>query len=412
MGLTSSYLDLIGESLYLSLDKLTGVEWIKINGIETLLTILALKNIGNKKEITKNNFKILISTVLIFGLLSIANNGRIEILSLQIRPLLTLALIAKVISETNTRDHEDPYKAIILIKLICAIRCVTGIFIWYFNLRLNQDFSNNIGGGSYVLTHSDSVLCATTVAITASQIVTTKNRQKTIQHIIIISLVLVFTSINNRRIVFIEIAFAVISILYFAKDKHIERIKIAAKKISSFVILYSAIFWKSEGITSKPINAIMSTIDRSDSSSITRDIENYNLIQTIKLNPITGTGLASEYIEKIKANDISKIFESYLFVPHNSFLWLYSSMGILGSSAFLFSITRNLQDSRIILKETNDPNEESLIYSMVGATAAYIIQSFGDMGIQSQLSAVIMGTLSGYALKSKPSENRTENDIE
>ena len=66
------------------------------------------------------------------------------------------------------------------------------------------------------------------------------------------------------------------------------------------------------------------------SSSRTRDIENYNLIQTIKPNPLIGTGWGHEYREMNRAYNISQIFAQYRYIAHNSILWLLSIGGVVG----------------------------------------------------------------------------------
>src|SRR5690606_31658915 len=83
----------------------------------------------------------------------------------------------------------------------------------------------------------------------------------------------------------------------------------------------------------RPVQVLKSVTDSSDSSSETRDIENYNLIVTARQKPILGSGLGHEYIEQVVAYDISAAFEAYRYVPHNSVLWLLGAGGLVGFSA-------------------------------------------------------------------------------
>jgi O-antigen ligase len=67
---------------------------------------------------------------------------------------------------------------------------------------------------------------------------------------------------------------------------------------------------------------------------MTRSVENYNLIYTMRQNPILGQGFGHKYIEKIQAYDVSHHFNAYEYVPHNSILWVLTSGGILFSTFF------------------------------------------------------------------------------
>ena len=57
-------------------------------------------------------------------------------------------------------------------------------------------------------------------------------------------------------------------------------------------------------------------------TSETRNIENYNLIMTLKSNPILGSGWGHEYEEVSVAYSIKEFFEQYRYIPHNSLVGL------------------------------------------------------------------------------------------
>src|SRR5205823_14279352 len=90
--------------------------------------------------------------------------------------------------------------------------------------------------------------------------------------------------------------------------------------------------WGSPASVFRPVAAIRSMVaaDKSahgaDESTESREIENYNLSQTLRRHPL-GTGLGHEYEEVVRGPDISSSFALYRYIPHNSVLWLMSAAG-------------------------------------------------------------------------------------
>ena len=70
---------------------------------------------------------------------------------------------------------------------------------------------------------------------------------------------------------------------------------------------------------------------KSDTSTLWRDIENYDLISTIKENPVFGTGYGHGYLEVIQLPPVDYALERYC--PHNSILGLWGYCGYFGYAA-------------------------------------------------------------------------------
>src|SRR6202035_3033720 len=66
-----------------------------------------------------------------------------------------------------------------------------------------------------------------------------------------------------------------------------------------------------------------------DSSTLFREIENYNLLYTLRQNPFLGTGFGRPFVEAAQNYDIS-FFKEYHFLPHNSVLGLWAFAGVFG----------------------------------------------------------------------------------
>src|SRR5262249_41570937 len=94
--------------------------------------------------------------------------------------------------------------------------------------------------------------------------------------------------------------------------------------------LYIAIGMESHASIFAPVRMFDTLTSKKDTSSETRDIENYNLVHTLQRHPAGGWGFGHEYIELTRADDSSQAFPLYRYIGHNSVLWLWVIGGLLG----------------------------------------------------------------------------------
>jgi len=72
------------------------------------------------------------------------------------------------------------------------------------------------------------------------------------------------------------------------------------------------------------------------SSDLYRDFENFNMIETVRSAPLTGIGFGKPFLRPIALPDISAFHPLHEYIPHNSLLWLWSKVTMLGFLAFLY----------------------------------------------------------------------------
>ena len=111
---------------------------------------------------------------------------------------------------------------------------------------------------------------------------------------------------------------------------------------------YSAAFWNATEGVGFGARAVKSVIapdevsERDASSDVYRVIENYNLVFTIRAEPLTGVGFGKPFYQPRTLPDIS-FFVFYQYIPHNSILWIWLNMGYVGFVALLFVIAAALR---------------------------------------------------------------------
>jgi hypothetical protein len=128
---------------------------------------------------------------------------------------------------------------------------------------------------------------------------------------------------------------------------------------------------------------VLSVLQQKDASSATRDIENYNLLQTLKGNKLLGSGWGHEYKEVSKAYDISKFFAQYKYIAHNNVLWLWTIGGPVGFTFIWLPLVLGFFFARRSYLFAASPMDRAAALAVLGVLVSFVIEAWGDMGTQS-----------------------------
>ena len=121
-------------------------------------------------------------------------------------------------------------------------------------------------------------------------------------------------------------------------------------------------------------------------STHAREIENFNLSQTLRHHPL-GTGLGHEYEEAEKGPDISGSFALYRYIPHNSVLWMLTAGGPLGFFLLWWLFVVGIFLAARSHRMARTPHDRSAALGALCAQLLFLIQAYGDMGTQSWSTA-------------------------
>jgi hypothetical protein len=234
---------------------------------------------------------------------------------------------------------------------------------------------------------------------------------------------------NNRRLAWLSLLVGMgIVYVMLPKGKARRRVNVLLAVAAPLAAIYVAVGWgRSEGIF-KPVHAISTMMgEHEDSSSETRNIENYNLIMTLKSNPILGSGWGHEYEEVSVAYSIKEFFEQYRYIPHNSVLGVLAFTGLAGFTGIwqVFPVaTFFLAHTH---RTTNDPRVRMVAQSALVGLVVFVLQMWGDMGMGTITSDVLFAAslavamrlpvLAGTWVKPKPSakpgvDDQNRKDVE
>jgi O-antigen ligase len=156
------------------------------------------------------------------------------------------------------------------------------------------------------------------------------------------------------------------------------------------VALYVAVGWNAGSSIFKPVRIMRSVVDaKTDNSSLWREIENFNLIVTFRHNPVFGSGYGHPYEEVITLPPIDYTLERY--IPHNSLLSLWAYAGAVGFTGLTLLWVAGVYFAVRAYHGGRDPTERVAAMACFGAVPIYLVQSWGDLGLNAWTGVFIMG---------------------
>ncbi len=405
MGLYQTPLYAPGKLLYSALEYTLKVPGMKLFGIEALLGLLIvlvlvrgpLRSEARCARPAKGLVVFCMiagATVLAWAAYGIARGGNLSFSMLQFRPLL-MAVSLPVLWGLCFRRHRSIHLVLGAFTIAAFVRACFGIYYWAVIVRHGVKGPVSLGSGTYVMTHSDTVL-AVVVLITCIVMVYERPSVRAFLYSGVVFPVVMFgVIVNNRRLAIVALVMALFFI-YIVADRFLRRrVHLTLAALAPVFVMYVMAGWGSTAVWAKPVQTIKSVTEAKDSSSQTRDVENYNLTVTMKRHPIAGSGFGHEYVEFVKMHDISDAFEGYRYVPHNSILGLFGFTGMFGFAGIWLAFLAGVFFAARTYRFARTEAERLLCLVTVGGVVTHGVQSFGDMGLHSWLGALTVSPLIG-----------------
>ena len=150
--------------------------------------------------------------------------------------------------------------------------------------------------------------------------------------------------------------------------------------------IYGVLSWGSESPAAAPVQAVKSGISPNEtdrSSNDCRKEENANLKFTALESPVLGVGFGKPMIMHKPLPDISDVFPWYKYQSHNGILWLFMTVGLLGSLAFWYfigaAVTGGVKAAQFI---SNEDGRTVIAFALV-TVAAFLAFGLLDQGLLS-----------------------------
>ncbi len=247
----------------------------------------------------------------------------------------------------------------------------------------------------YATTHSDTVLWATVLCMLIADWFETRTKQSRNRLIGFGLPLLAAMVVNNRRTVYVCVVAGAAFIVSVAQRDVKKQLKRLLSLLWPVIILYVGVGLasSSQSVVFKPVRMIESVVLQDDASSDTRDIENGNLLFTMRARPLLGYGFGHPYTELVVAYDVTATgFANYRYIPHNSFLGIWAFGGLFFPMFYLMPLVVAIYYGVNTRRRSGDPFIRSSAAWAVCSVIAYLIQGWSDIGLQDMVVIICAGS--------------------
>jgi hypothetical protein len=393
-GLWRSPLYALGELLCDNWSKTFAIAALPFSGMDLLCLMLLARvaarwahglPLGGSTRVAGVLWKtmaLFLGTVAFLAILGAGRGGQMGAAYWQVRQLIHVPVFAFLLAEAmdGPRDHQ------LLAPIVLAaalIKTAVGMYFYFAIARPNGL------DPPFITSHSDTLLYCLSLMLVATRWLEQPDWTSLRRMLWFLPLLMATVWLNNRRIAYAGLAGIFLAVWLLTRSNGAKRTlaRVGLLTLPLF-IAYLVAGWGSPAPVFKPVASIRTMIAAQDAaessahaSTHARDIENFNLAQTLRLHPL-GTGLGHEYEEEVKGPDISKDFPLYRFIPHNSVLWLMTAAGPLGFfllwSVFVVGIYLAARSYRL----ARNPLDRISALGALCAQLLFLIQAYGDMGAQ------------------------------
>ena len=175
--------------------------------------------------------------------------------------------------------------------------------------------------------------------------------------------------------------------------------------IALVFVAYVGAFWNSTSSSGFPAQAVKSVIapteisDRNQSSDAYRIAENLDLHYTIQTSKVFGIGLGKAFLRPYPLPDLGTNFAYTPYIPHNSFLWVWASMGIGGFASMIYLIGRAISLGAAKVRAAPLGQDLVVLVTFVLAVVVFVVYCYVDIAWDAgnmTMLGVAVAVCSGY----------------
>jgi hypothetical protein len=282
---------------------------------------------------------------------------------------------------------------------VCAAvaRSILVMYI-YFGICAPAGITQLPGKPEWCTNHSDSVLFVTSLMILLAHALEQRNKKVIVRSLLVALPILLGIVLNNRRLAFVSLGAGPLVIYLALKPSKRKRrvtwaLALAVPMLIMYVLIGSEV--TSASPVFKPAKLAMSVLDQKDTSSLSRDIENENLIFTLRQNAVgllpTGFGHEYQYSPENPPIDIGELFKNFRYIAHNGVLWIWSLAGVVGFTLLWMIYPLGATLALRGYRAAQTPLERSAALAALAAVIICVIQIWGDQGFNSYMTLVTFG---------------------
>lgn len=407
----------VGGLLFQNLNKVIGIEALRFSGVSLLLASLLMVRAhrvlsGRVRDTAEARQP---AAPLIWGIaiagLAIAfailrgwlRGGDIQMAKIQVQGFLQLMAAAYLfaVSLRGPRDYRTAGKVIV------AAACAKAMMAIWIRFTLPPAFPNQWGVMTemeYATNHGDSLLFACAIAVLAGPLIYRPRARPLRWALLTLPLLIAGMIANDRRIVWVQVALVLLVLVGINLRRLLTpRIVKAGIWLSPLLVVYVIVGWMSPARIFAPIQFARSLVGETrsdgslDRSTLYRDAENYNLVNTFRAHPVFGSGFGHPFTQLAQLDDIASGFKEFAYLPHNSILGLWAFTGITGFTAILAPLLISLFLAARAHAFAREPAHAIAATAAIGAMGAYVLHAWGDIGFTEPAAIFLVGLAAAVA---------------
>ncbi len=339
----------------------------------------------------------------------LATGGSVSAANYEVRPEFYLAVSLVL---TYTLVQKPGQVRLLLWIMLCAIALKGVLGMWRYlvtlhgnlNLTALQQLSVTLNANS-IFSHEEAFFFDFFMLFPISMFLfRTGKVQRMFAVAFLIPIVISFLAMN-RRAALIALVLGVIVIAFAALLWEPSRRRMLITVGVVFLVVfpvYVVAFGSSNSTFALPARAIVSLYHpdpRDQSSNQYRVAETENISRTIVQSPIIGVGYGRPFSIYYPMANISVLYSFWNIAPHDSLLWVWLKLGIVGMAVFWFFIGRSLIATGSGAHNTPDPYLRAIGALTLAMIIAWIVEGATDIGFIDIRMATMMGVLLGVAAR-------------
>ncbi|MBC7673770.1 MAG: O-antigen ligase family protein [Polaromonas sp.] len=301
----------------------------------------------------------------------------------QIRTFIWLPIQTVVIMYA-LRDMRDFRKAALLVTAATVLKALAGLYfmsrdVWARNYEV-----------PYMTGHQDSVPYVAVFFLWLAVWLHRPLWRRLLLFLPIFATMLTAIVVNDRRLAWVAFVAAPVTLIPLATGRLKFRLRRTLLFASPFIVVYLVL---SRSITTgifSPGAELMGMANATDASTIWRELENTNLIYTLRQYRIFGSGWGHEYIEFISLPSISGSYAQYRLIAHNSVLWLLGVAGIVGFALIWTPIVVGVYLAARSYRFARAVPDRVAACTCVAVMACYVNQAWGDIGMATAVPTLLL----------------------
>ena len=320
--------------------------------------------------------------ILALCLLGFKNHGDMKMAKLQVQAFVVVLMVGYLCAVTfrGLRDYR------ILGTIVIVSACIkSAIAVYVVNVFIHRT-------EEYATAHGDSLLFACAMVLLIVKLAEQPTRRNLLACVLLLPLIVSGMVANDRRLVWVQVLLALVPFWMMSRRSRFKQFVIRCFLLAlPLIAAYVAVGWNSQSEVFAPVRTLRSVGDSDvDASTLYRDLENYNLMATLRYNLLTGSGFGHPFAEEVTLPDIS-FFKEYRFMPHNSVLGLWAFCGPMGFTGITASLFVAIFLAARSYRMAQLPDERVAAFMVIATIVIYMIHCWGDIGFSERRSFLLVG---------------------